>query len=105
MTSLLFILLLAGLAWFWFDSIRAKEMATKTAAHACQGINAQLLDQTVALKSIRPLRNKQGRLQLERRFNFEFSLDRQERSSGRVILLGQKISGIQLDRADGTTIL
>ena len=105
MSSLLFILLLAGIAWFWFDSIRAKETATRAASNACQSINAQLLDQTVALKRIRLSRNTQGRLQLERSFNFELSLDRQERSSGRVILLAKQISSVQLDRGDGTTIL
>lgn len=105
MSSLLFIILLIGLAWFWFDSIRAKESATKAATNACQSISAQLLDQTVALKSIRLSRNKRGRLQLERSFNFEFSLDRQERSSGRVILHAQQITSVQLDGADGTTIL
>lgn len=105
MSSLLFILLLAGLAWFWFDSIRAKETATHAASNACQSIGAQLLDQTVALKRIRLSRNKQGRLQLERSFDFDLSLDRQERSSGRVILLAKQISSVQLDRGDGTTIL
>lgn len=105
MSSLLFILLLAGLAWFWFDSIRAKETATRAASNACQSISAQLLDQTVALKRIRLSRNKQGRLQLERSFDFDLSLDRQERSSGRVILLAKQISSVQLDRGDGTTIL
>lgn len=105
MSSLLFILLLAGLAWFWFDSIRAKETATRAASNACQSISAQLLDQTVALKRIRLSRDKQGRLQLERSFNFDLSLDRQERSSGRVILLAKQISSVQLDRGDGTTIL
>ncbi|PID46063.1 MAG: hypothetical protein CSB47_05990 [Proteobacteria bacterium] len=105
MSGLLFILSLACLAWFWFDSIRAKETAAQAASSACQSIGAQLLDQTVALKSIRPIRNRQGRLQLERRFNFEFSLDRQERSSGRIILQAQRVTGIQLDSPDGTTIL
>lgn len=105
MSSLLFILLLAGIAWFWFDSIRAKETATRAASNACQSISAQLLDQTVALKRIRLSRNTQGRLQLERSFDFELSLDRQERSSGRVILLAKQISSVQLDRGDGTTIL
>ena len=105
MSSLLFIILLAGLAWFWFDSIRAKETATRAASNACQSISAQLLDQTVALKRIRFSRNEQGRLQLERSFNFELSLDRQERSSGRVIILAKNISSVQLDTTDGTTIL
>lgn len=105
MSSLLFIILLAGVAWFWFDSIRAKETASQAAASACQGIGAQLLDQTVALKSIRPIRNAEGRLQLERRFNFEFSRDRQERSSGRIILHAKKVDGVHLDYDDGTTIL
>ena len=105
MSSLLVIAFLIGLAWFWFDSVRAKEAATKAAALACKEIQAQLLDQTVALKKLRVVRNVKGRMQLHRSYNFELSMDREARSFGRVFLLAQEVSSVQLDYHDGTTIL
>lgn len=105
MSSLLVILVLAGIAWFWFDSTKAKETATQAASGACQAIQAQLLDQTVSLKRLSVSRDKNGRIQLARSYNFELSLDRQERSTGRVNLLAQNISSVQLDHNGGTTIL
>lgn len=105
MSSLLVITFLACLAWFWFDSVRAKESATRAAVIACNDIQAQLLDQTVALKSLRIARDKSGRVQLQRTYNFELSMDREARSFGRVFLLAKSVSSVQLDHADGTTII
>ena len=105
MSSLIFIILLALLAWFWFDSARAKETATSAAAQACQTIQAQLLDQTVSLKKLSFTRNSRGQIEFKRTYNFELSLNRQDRAVGRVILLAQAVDGIQLDHTDGTTIL
>jgi len=105
MSSLLVIVFLIGLAWFWFDSVRAKEAATQAAAYACKEIQAQLLDQTVALKQLRIVRDIKGRIQLQRSYNFELSMDREARSFGRVFLLAQKVSSVQLDHSGGTTII
>lgn len=105
MSSILVIAFLIGLAWFWFDSARAKEAATRAATLACKDIQAQLLDQTVALKNLRVVRDTKGKVQFQRSYNFELSMDREVRSVGRIILLAQKISSVQLDHADGTTII
>lgn len=105
MSSLLVILFLIYMAWFWFDSVRAKEAATAAAAIACKDIQAQLLDQTVALQKLRLTRNTQGRIQLQRNYNFELSMDREGRSFGRVLLLSQKVTSVQLDHSNGTTII
>jgi len=105
MSSLLVIASLICLAWFWFDSVRAKEAATQAAATACKDIQAQLLDQTVSLKQLRLARDAGGRIQLHRSYNFELSLDREARSFGRVFLIAQKVSSVQLDHDSGTTII
>jgi hypothetical protein len=105
MISILVFLVLALIAWFWFDSVRAKEKAMVASAHACQQIQAQLLDQTASLKNITFSRDKRGRTVLERTYNFDFSHDREERHHGRVIIRGLQIEEIYLDREDGTTIL
>ena len=105
MVSILVLLFLAFITWFWIDSIRAKEKAMKASAVACQQIQAQLLDQTASLKSIKLSRNQQGRMVLERVYNFDFSHDREQRHQGRVIIKGLKIEKIYLDMDQGTTIL
>ncbi len=105
MVSILVLLFLAFITWFWIDSIRAKEKAMLASAHACQQIQAQLLDQTASLKNIRFSRDKQGRMLLERTYNFDFSHDREQRHQGRVIIKGLQIEKIYLDMDEGTTIL
>ncbi|MCK5809586.1 MAG: DUF3301 domain-containing protein [Cocleimonas sp.] len=105
MASILVLLFLAFLVWFWFDSVRAKEKAMVASAHACQQIQAQFLDQTASLKSIKLSRSKQGRTILERTYNFDFSQNREERYQGRVVIRGLVIEEIYLDMDEGTTIL
>lgn len=105
MTSILILLFLALLAWFWMNSIRAKEIAMHTAAAACQQIQAQFLDQTASLKNIQLKRNKAGRLGFERTYTFDFSRDRQTRTKGMVIIKDHIVDKVLLDEESGTTIL
>ena len=104
MENLLLILLIVAGAWFWWDSMNAREQAVNAAARACQQINVQLLDQTVALEGIKPTRNDEGRVVLRRIYGFEYSLERIERRKGRAILRGQRLEQVQLDSDEGTTI-
>ena len=104
MENILLILLIAAGAWFWWDSMNARERAVAMAAQACQKINVQLLDQTVSLESIKPARNDEGRVVLRRIYGFEYSIERVERRRGRAILRGQRLEQMQLDHDDGTTI-
>ena len=105
MPSLLIILFLALLAWFWLNSIRAKEIAMQASAMACQQIQAQFLDQTASLKKLRFIRNAQGRLGIQRIYSFDFSRDRENRSKGFVEIRGYKVTKVYLDEDDGLTIL
>lgn len=105
MGSLLILFILSFLAWFWFDSVRAKEKAMLASAAACQEIQAQFLDQTASLKNLKLSRNRNGRMVFERIYNFDFSLDRQQRYQGRIIMAGLDVKQIHLDSPEGTTIL
>ena len=105
MTSILILLFLALLAWFWMNSIRAKEIAMQASATACQQIEAQFLDQTASLKKIKLVRNRSGKLGLERMYSFDFSRDRQNRLKGLVVIKGHTIEKVLLDEESGTTIL
>ena len=105
MASFFIILFLALLAWFWLNSIRAKEIAMQASAEACQQIQAQFLDQTASLKKIKTRRNNNGKLVLERTFSFDFSRDRETRQQGLVTIIGQKVTQVVLDEDSGMTIL
>jgi hypothetical protein len=85
------VVLLGALAWLWFDSFKAREAGIHAARAACAGENFQLLDDTVALASLRLARNDQGRIALRRVYDFEFSETGDNRRRGSVVLLGHRV--------------
>lgn len=105
MSVLLFLLLAALLAAFWYDSLGARECALEAGRRACRHAEVQLLDQTVALARLGLRRDRRGRLRLTRCYQFEFSRDGSDRWLGRVLLLGQYAESVQLEHPDGLLIL
>lgn len=103
-STLLTLLVIAALVWFWLDGLRAREQALKECRRACRQAGVQLLDETVALSALR-LVPEAGRLALERRFGFEFSLNGDARHGGRIILRGRRIVSVQLEHPDGLVIM
>lgn len=104
MNSLLLLVLLGLVVWFWQDSLRAREKAVSNSRRYCNKYNYQLLDQTVALSSIRPGRDTNGRFSWFRQYRFEFSLDGYNRYNGSVNLIGYQVLSIQLDHPQGQII-
>ncbi|OGT18972.1 MAG: hypothetical protein A2522_05890 [Gallionellales bacterium RIFOXYD12_FULL_53_10] len=97
MISALFLLLLAALGWFWFNSLRALEIARNVGKHVCSDANVQFLDDTVASISMALARDKSGRRVLRRTYRFEFSETGNTRLEGRLILLGDKIESVTME--------
>jgi Protein of unknown function (DUF3301) len=96
--SLLALLLgLAGLAWAWHASLRARELANLAALETCERSGAQLLDGTVAFRGLWPARGGDGRLALRRTYVFDYSQDGVTRRQGFVILLGTALESIGLE--------
>ncbi len=95
--------LLAIAAWFWFDSLRARDAAMAAARRACESEGLQLLDDTVALSALRVFRDDEGRLRPKRIYDFEFSETGDNRRRGSVVVLGHRATvvnlGIQLVRS------
>lgn len=96
---------IAAGAWFWYDSLRARETMTKTCARICANMNLQFLDETVALARLRPARAANGRLAWRRLYVFEFSESGSDRWKGRALLNGRRVESVQLDNPQGVTIL
>jgi len=97
MQGLLLMLTLAALLWFWHDSMKARERTLGVSRLSCQRMQAQLLDETVALTRLRLCRTPGGTVALCRRYRFDFTLDGMTRRSGRVDLQGQRITEVLLD--------
>lgn len=104
MGTLITLLILAGIVWFWLDSTRSKEIAVQASVQACREIGVQFLDQTVSLSKMKPVRNAKGRLTFMRIYSFDFSLNGAERLQGRAVMYGQTVKQIHLDQPDGMVI-
>jgi len=85
------ILLLAALAWLWLDSLKAREVAVRAAREVCTAEGLMLLDYTVAIASLKLDRDDNGRIQIQRAYDFEFSDTGNNRLKGNVVLRGHRI--------------
>ena len=95
--SMFFLGLLALFGWFWFDSLRALEIARKAGKRVCDNANVQFLDDTVAGVGLALARTKAGRRALRRTYRFEFSETGNTRLEGQLILLGDKVESITME--------
>jgi hypothetical protein len=89
--EILGILLLAAIAALWLDSIKVREAAVHAARIACTAEGFQLLDDTVAIASLKPARDESGRLGLIRGYDFEYSDTGDNRLKGSVVLIGRRV--------------
>lgn len=88
---MLILLLIGATVWLWLDSLKAREIGVKAAQAACAGEGLLFLDDTVAIHSLKPVRDDDGRLRLRRVYTFEYSDTGDNRRSGMVTLLGQRV--------------
>lgn len=83
--------LLFGLGWLWMDSLKAREIGIAAARAACQAEGWQLLDETVSIARLNLARNDDGRIQLRRAYDFEYSDTGDNRVKGGVVMLGHRV--------------
>jgi Protein of unknown function (DUF3301) len=95
--QLLFIFLFAALTWFWYDSMQAREQAISVGKRHCQNDGLQMLDETVALSSLRMRRNSDGQATFRRVYEFEFSDNGDNRRTGSVTMLGRHAESVYLE--------
>jgi len=91
------LLVLAALAWLWFDSMRARERAVAAGQDACARERLQFLDETVECTSVRPARSGAGRLVLRRVYRFEFSDDGSRRRGGSIVMLSGEVESLTME--------
>ena len=98
---LLALIALTLLVWFWADSMRARERALRASASACGEIDAQLLDQSVALRRIGITRNRNRGATFIRTYRFEYTVDGTNRLRGSVVIRGHRVETVVLQSPDG----
>ncbi|MDH5368594.1 MAG: DUF3301 domain-containing protein [Gammaproteobacteria bacterium] len=91
------LIILIALIYYWFDSIRAKEIATSHSRDACKKVLLEFLDETVVIKKVRLRRSSLGRLMFYREYQFEFTSTGEYRYKGMVKLLGKSLIGIEME--------
>ena len=95
--SLLLLLFLGALGWYWLNSLRALDIARKVGRQTCSELDLQFLDDTVAGIELGLARNQSGHRVFRRTYRFEFSETGNSRREGRLILLGDKLESITME--------
>lgn len=95
LNTLPLILLILLLGWFWFDSLRTREIAIGICRAACARRRVQFLDQTVALHRL-GLRWPPAGLRFRRVYRFDYSEEGVGRRSGYLVMLGVDLEEISL---------
>jgi Protein of unknown function (DUF3301) len=92
MLELLGLIALLLLGWLWYDSLEAREAAVRAARAACEAEGLLFLDDTVGIASLKPARDSEGRLKLQRAYDFEYSDTGNNRVHGSVVMLGKRVT-------------
>ena len=88
---------LAAGAWLLWDSLRAREAANAAIRPACRTAGLLFLDDTVALDSLWPRRDGEGRLRIGRVYRFDYSDTGHNRRRGNVTMLGSTVLHVDLN--------
>ncbi len=98
------LLLLAATIVFWLSAVNARDRARELARRFCKRQGWQLLDQTVALRSLRPVRSAEG-MRWQRRYRFDFSPEGTGRRAGELTLMGQRLVRVWGELEDGGRLI
>lgn len=90
---LILVLILAGA--YWWQAAALKEFAYETVRRHCRAQEVQLLDDCIALTRV-TLCREDGKLNLSRTYQFEFSSTGDDRYGGSIRLIGRRIVSIEM---------
>jgi hypothetical protein len=98
-SSLALLCIAAGCAWFWQDSLAARESANAAAMEACQRLGLQFLDGTAAFARL-SLTRESGWLRFRRTYVFDYTANSIERRQGFVVLTGRRVESVGYARTE-----
>lgn len=96
LSDLFWLALTATLCALWWQNLKIREFATRQVRAYCQQQDVQLLDESIALKGMKPKRDDSGRMALERSYQFSFTSTGDERYTGLIRLHGRKVLTFEL---------
>lgn len=96
LTELFGLLVVACAGWFVWDSLRVREAANEAMRAACEARGLFFLDDTVALRSVRPMRSDAGRVVLRRVYGFEYSDTGHNRRNGSITMIASAVASLDL---------
>lgn len=96
LADLVWLIIVVAIIYYWWLAKGIKEYALQRTRSHCKNLGLQLLDDSIALRGLWLKTNTQGKLQVWRSYNFDFSSQGDDRYQGRIILLGRAIENIQL---------
>lgn len=94
--ELYFLLASVGAAWFWLNSLNARDIAVAAGRQAAERYGLQLLDETVAISKLWAARDGYGRLRIRRTYAFEVSDTGADRLSCSITLLGKRVEALDI---------
>lgn len=98
------LVVLSAAVGVWYYLTRTREIATSHCRQYCQQMDLQLIDDTVHRLSTRLQRNKQGTLIPVSDYQFQFSIEGQERYTAHLLMHGFTLQLIEMDHPDGKII-
>lgn len=107
MPEILGLLALVSGGWFLWDSLKAREAANTAMRAACEAEGLLFLDDTVALRSVWPVRNDDGHVRLRRIYDFEYSDTGDDRRKGSIAMVADTVSALNIGPRsvpDGVTL-
>src|SRR5687767_10109046 len=99
-TALVLLILATAVAWFWQDSLAARERANAAAMVACTRLSLQFLDGTVASPRLQIVRGAQSLFTFRRTYVFDYTANSIERRQRFVVLTGRRVDTVGYARGD-----
>jgi hypothetical protein len=104
MDEILFILLILGGIWYWWDTQQCNEIALHVCQKKCANAGLQLLDATVSRQRTWLRRGPTGSLQICRLYGFEYNnslvSDFGLREHGYIVLIGKQVVETNMPQED-----
>lgn len=95
--DLFWLTLIMLFCFHWWQSQKIKEVALRHTRRYCKEQSLQLLDDSIGLRALWFRRDEGGQLRFWRSYVFEFTATGDDRYQGRIVLLGRRVSSIQLE--------
>ncbi|UTA47343.1 DUF3301 domain-containing protein [Simiduia sp. 21SJ11W-1] len=96
LTDLILLFVVCWFGWYTLRVARIKEITVNAVRRRCEADGLQLLDGTIALYKLSLGRDRSGWVRVRRIYGFEFTATGEDRNSGLVSVLGNRLEAIEL---------